>query len=252
MHQRLSSNGYVFSCSLPPFVASASIAAFDRIAEGSDVARLQTRIGDLCKSLEQHISCLQVLSNENVPIAHLRLKQSTGTRLGDEKVIQEIVDKLRTEKKILVARSRYVWSERNAPPPSLRITISQKHTAADLAKACKALEEVASAVLESHSLLSSPAKPKAQKSSKKTTSAKASKNKLVIKDEESTEEAEEEEEEMISAPLISPKSSRKSGSKKKASSDASPPIGSPKASRSKKAAAAPAPTSPKTKRSAKK
>lgn len=235
VHQRLSSNGYVFSCSLPPFVAAAGIKAFDRIEAGTEVAKLQSRIKEMNKALKQQVSVLKVTSSDLSPVAHLRLPTSTGSRLEDDKLLQAIVDAARV-KKILVTRAQYVFAERNAPEPSIRITISQKHTAADLVRAAQIIDEAAAEVLKDM-LAASPAastkggkgkKTAAPKSPRGSSRAAASVNKLTIKDEDDDEESSADVEEIIQAPT-SPKARGSSRSKK---ATAAAPT-SPKATKSK-------------------
>ena len=50
--QRLSSSGYVFSASLPPYLASAAITAIDILQENPDlITKLKKNISMLCKGL---------------------------------------------------------------------------------------------------------------------------------------------------------------------------------------------------------
>lgn len=237
VHQRLSSNGYCFSCSLPPFVAAAGTKAFERIEQGADVARLQTRIKELNKALKQNISSLVVQASDLTPMAHLRLPQSTGKRLEDEKLLQEIVDAARA-KKILVTRSHYVFAERNAPAPSIRIAISQKHTAADLSRATQIIEEVAAPILnaafpESASTsTSSKGKKKASPAAPKSPRGSKASNKLTIKDEEDDEDDSGDVEEIIQAPS-SPKARGSSRSKKSAAAPTSPKASAAKGKKKK-------------------
>ncbi|XP_040374631.1 long chain base biosynthesis protein 1-like [Rosa chinensis] len=51
-HQRLSSSGYVFSTSLPPYLASAAITAIDVLEENPNlITKLKKNITLLCKGL---------------------------------------------------------------------------------------------------------------------------------------------------------------------------------------------------------
>jgi len=191
VHQRLSSSSYVFSCSLPPFVAAATITAFNRVATGVEIAKLQARVKDLAKALKS-VKCMQIIHSEYSPVAHLRLTQSTGSRFEDEKLIQRIVDTLRIEKQVIAVRSRYVFSEKNTPEPSIRIAISTLHTAQDLNMATKAIEEIASQILKD--VFPSTSSKKAGTNS----------NKLII---HSSDEEEDTEERV--KPIRSPGRSRK-------------------------------------------
>jgi serine palmitoyltransferase len=209
VHQRLSSSGYVFSCSLPPFVAAAAIVAFNRVATGVEVQRLQTRVKDLADAMKE-IRSLTIVHDGLTPVAHLRLAQSTGSRYKDDQLLQQIVDQLRTTKKIIVARSHYVFSEKHTPPPSIRITISSQHTPKDLKTAAKAIEEIASKLLKQEFVATS-------------ASSSTAGNKLVI-------HSDDEDPEEIVEPPASPKKSKKGVA---LSPKAGRKVTSPKASKAK-------------------
>jgi serine palmitoyltransferase len=57
-HQRLNSSSYVFSCSLPPFSASAASKAFELIEKGVELSRLQKNVTVLHDGAQHFASCL--------------------------------------------------------------------------------------------------------------------------------------------------------------------------------------------------
>lgn len=144
-HQRLSSSSYVFSCSLPPYIAAGTIECVKRLQSGTETVGLHQRIADFGASLKS-IESFEVIHHDT-PIAHLRLKKSLGSRYEDEKLLQSIVESLRTQKKVLVQRALYCFQERNPPPPSIRITICTQHSSDDIKRAMVDLEAVAVPIL---------------------------------------------------------------------------------------------------------
>ena len=88
-HQRLAGAGYVFSASLPPFLAVASVGAIDALeAEPSLVPTLRSRSAAVRRELRRSPH-LHVVGDEDTPLIHVRLanrdsgaKAKVGTRKG--------------------------------------------------------------------------------------------------------------------------------------------------------------------------
>jgi serine palmitoyltransferase len=145
-HQRLNSTGYVYSASLPPLLAAASIAAFDVIDEN------QNLLSQLSKNIEimvKGLSNLEGLVLSSAPISgilHLRLEKSTGDRYNDEVLLQQIVDECLAGD-VLLTRSKYVHAkEAHLPAPSIRITVSAANTKDQLNQALNVIRAAASKV----------------------------------------------------------------------------------------------------------
>ncbi|KAL6561907.1 serine palmitoyltransferase component [Orobanche gracilis] len=91
-HQRLSSSGYVFSASLPPYLASAAITAIDVLEENPNlITKLKENVATLREGLSD-VPGLEIVSDPESPIVFLKLKTFTGSLKGDLQVLQDIAD----------------------------------------------------------------------------------------------------------------------------------------------------------------
>ncbi|KAK6156827.1 hypothetical protein DH2020_011075 [Rehmannia glutinosa] len=127
-HQRLSSSGYVFSASLPPYLASAAITAID-VLEGNPnlITKLKENIATLRKGLLD-VQGLEIVSDPESPIVFLTLKKSTGSIKGDLQVLQDIGDYLLKEHSIFVATSKRSTVDKCKLPAGIRLYVSAAHT----------------------------------------------------------------------------------------------------------------------------
>ncbi|KAF4376848.1 long chain base biosynthesis protein 1 [Cannabis sativa] len=147
-HQRLSSSGYVFSASLPPYLASAAITAIDVLEEKPDlITKLKENIAILWKGLSD-IPGLSVASNPDSPIVFLTLKKSMGSSKADRDLLQEIADSVLKEESILVVTSKKSTLDKCPLPAGIRLFVSAGHSESDLLKASESLKRVAASVLE--------------------------------------------------------------------------------------------------------
>ncbi|TYH87074.1 hypothetical protein ES332_D01G090500v1 [Gossypium tomentosum] len=129
-HQRLSSSGYVFSASLPPYLASAAITAIDILEQNPDLtSKLKENIAILCKS------------NPESPIVFLVLEKSTGSVKSDLQLLEDIADRALKQEPIFVVASKRSTLDK-CP---LHVGI-QSLTCLSL-KACESLKRVAAAML---------------------------------------------------------------------------------------------------------
>jgi len=145
-HMRLNCNGYVFSCSSPPFTSRASIESFTLLETGPEISKLQQNTKILHQTLKKlKIKDLQTPSADISPYVHFRLpkSKSTGKRLSDECLLQEIVDEVFERGKIVLARSKYTTREAFPPEPSIKMSISALHTEAEVIAALECLSSVA-------------------------------------------------------------------------------------------------------------
>jgi len=140
-HMRLNCSGYVFSCSLPPYISRACTEAVEMVREGKEIAELQPKIKALHRSLSD-LKKLKNISSPESPFAHLQLETSIGNRALDERLLDDIVAELRTKHRILVTRSKYVPQEQFLPPPSIKLVISVLHAEKEILDAVKTLKQV--------------------------------------------------------------------------------------------------------------
>ncbi|XP_038713026.1 long chain base biosynthesis protein 1-like isoform X2 [Tripterygium wilfordii] len=149
-HQRLSSSGYVFSASLPPYLASAAITAIDILEDNPALIRnLKENIALIWKGLSG-IQGLSVASNPESPIVFLRLQKSTGTTKGDLHILEEIADRVLKEDSVFVVTSKRSILDKCRLPVGIRLFVSAAHSESDLLKACESLKRISALVLMDH------------------------------------------------------------------------------------------------------
>uniref|UniRef100_A0A8C5P5U1 Serine palmitoyltransferase 1 n=1 Tax=Leptobrachium leishanense TaxID=445787 RepID=A0A8C5P5U1_9ANUR len=146
-HQRLSGQGYCFSASLPPLLASAAIEGLNIMGESSDIfLALREKCERIHKALHG-VQGLRVVGESFSPAFHLQLKNSTGCREKDSKLLQEIVDHC-MNRKIALTQSRYLEKEEKfLPPPSIRVVVTVEQTNEELEMAASVIKEAASLIL---------------------------------------------------------------------------------------------------------
>uniref|UniRef100_A0A7S0EXR7 serine C-palmitoyltransferase n=1 Tax=Hanusia phi TaxID=3032 RepID=A0A7S0EXR7_9CRYP len=151
-HQRLSSTGYVFSASLPPFNATAAIAALRIIRQDkSRIAKLRENstfahgvLRDMTLNLDKNASdTLWLIGDEISPVKHLHLQQGKGKRQEDDETLQQICDIVLDEFSISLVVADYSPLQKIAPRPSIRITINSAQTREDIKKCAEAISEAA-------------------------------------------------------------------------------------------------------------
>ncbi|CAA2939120.1 long chain base biosynthesis 1-like [Olea europaea subsp. europaea] len=146
-HQRLSSSGYVFSASLPPYLASVAITAVDVLEENPDlITKLRTNILTLYEGLSD-VQGLEIVSDPQSPIVFLTLKKSTGSIKGDLQVLQDICDRVLKEDSIFLATSKRSTIDKCKLPVGLKLFVSAAHTEDDLVKACESIKRVTATLL---------------------------------------------------------------------------------------------------------
>jgi serine palmitoyltransferase len=146
-HQRLSSSGYVFSASLPPYLASAAISAVDHLEENPSVlANLRSNITLLHKELSD-VQGLEIASNILSPIVFLKLKTSTGSAVADLELLEVISEKVLKEDSVFIAATKRSSLDKCRLPVGIRLFVSAGHTESDILKVSESLKRVAASVL---------------------------------------------------------------------------------------------------------
>ncbi|KAL2895448.1 Long chain base biosynthesis protein 1 [Bienertia sinuspersici] len=147
-HQRLSSSGYVFSASLPPYLASAAISAIDVLEENPNlVKKVKENVALLWAGLSD-LQGFEIASNPHSPIVFLKLANSINTSKSDMQLLQDIVDKLLEEHSIFVVCSKRSTLDKCPIPIGIRLFVSAGHSESDLNKLCQSLKIVVSSVLK--------------------------------------------------------------------------------------------------------
>ncbi|CAN6466260.1 unnamed protein product [Victoria cruziana] len=145
-HQRLSSAGYVFSASLPPYLASAAITAINILEENPKLlSKLRDNISVLHKGLSD-IRGLVITSHLLSPIVFLKLKNSTGSFKGDFQLLEDIAERVLKEDCVLLAVSKRSSLDHCLLPAGIRLFVSSAHSETDLLKASESLKRVAKSV----------------------------------------------------------------------------------------------------------
>ncbi|KAI5064892.1 hypothetical protein GOP47_0019587 [Adiantum capillus-veneris] len=148
-HQRLSSAGYCFSASLPPYVASATITAISILQENAGlVSKLQQNVTVLRKALAD-IPGLVINSHPMSPLIFMQLKSSTGSFKEDSRVLQKIFEQLLNKESVLVSMTRRSVLDKCKLPTALRLAVSVGHAEADLLAAAVSIKKVAASIFES-------------------------------------------------------------------------------------------------------
>jgi len=148
-HQRLNSSGYVYSASLPPLLAAASIQAFDLIDEDpSIITQMRKNAEFMYKSLSNVDGLTVTTSSPLIPLIHLRLSKPTGDRYQDELLLQKIVDEALAND-VMLTRAKYVHEkEAFIPDPSIRVTVSSANTEKQLTTAVSVIKNAVAKVLK--------------------------------------------------------------------------------------------------------
>uniref|UniRef100_H3ADX7 Serine palmitoyltransferase 1 n=1 Tax=Latimeria chalumnae TaxID=7897 RepID=H3ADX7_LATCH len=142
-HQRLSGQGYCFSASLPPMLASAAIEALNIMEENPDIFSVLREKCQRIHNMLQGISGMKVVGESFSPAFHLQLEKSTGSRESDVKLLQAIIDYC-TDRQIALTQARYLdKDEKFLPPPSIRVVVSVEQTEEELDKAAALIKEAA-------------------------------------------------------------------------------------------------------------
>eukprot|EP00890_Picochlorum_soloecismus_P000370 jgi/Picsp_1/1333/NSC_04813-R1_serine palmitoyltransferase 1-like len=154
-HQRLSGLGYCFSASLPPYLASTSMAALDVIEmEGTHrMKKLQENAKYFRESLASsktfHVAggAASLIS----PLIHVRLHPSStdkNTWDDEELILQRIVNHCLDCSHVLLAVAKYSKLDSTfRPAPSIKVTVTTEHSKADIDQALRALHHAHGSVI---------------------------------------------------------------------------------------------------------
>ena len=149
-HQRLSSAGYVFSASLPPYLASAAVSAVNYLEENPSVlANLRSNVALLHTGLSDTPG-LEISSHALSPIVFLKLKKSTGSLATDLDLVETIAEQVLKEDSVFIVASKRSTLDRCKLPVGIRLFVSAGHTESDISKACSSLKRISASVLSDH------------------------------------------------------------------------------------------------------
>ncbi|KAL4189025.1 hypothetical protein AMTRI_Chr08g204910 [Amborella trichopoda] len=145
-HQRLSSSGYVFSASLPPYLASAAITSIGVLEENPDLlTKLKDNISILREGLLE-IPGITITSHQLSPLVFLKLRKSIGSLKDDLVLLEAINDKMLKEENILLSAPKRSTLDNCKLPCGVRICVSAGHSQDDVLKLAMSLKRVAASI----------------------------------------------------------------------------------------------------------
>ena len=144
-HQRLSGAGYVFSASLPPYLAVAAIEAIDILEEeGKELAKgLASKVLTFRQYLEAQVgSDVDLGGHPSAPIIHLyiRTQQQEMSDVEYVDLLQKVVDGALKEG-VFLTLAKYSFLDKYPGKPSIRMAINVDHTEEELRKAAKVITQ---------------------------------------------------------------------------------------------------------------
>ncbi|KAF6262798.1 pyridoxal phosphate-dependent transferase [Scenedesmus sp. NREL 46B-D3] len=162
-HQRLCGQGYCFSASLPPYLATAAHEALS-ILGSSRGQQLAAQVRRAAAALRQQLdgtpglvvsgaksSSKESSSSTESPVLHLQLSPTlvaaAGSRKAADMLLQGVADRLLTEHGLLLAVPRYSALDRVLPAPSLKMYVHAGLSADKLPHVVQAVREAAKHVL---------------------------------------------------------------------------------------------------------
>jgi len=148
-HQRLSGAGYCFSAALPPFLASASIAALELLEDNPVLLTRLRRNISFFRSKLATIPGVVVRGHALSPLIFLHLQRS-GSFAEDSVILQQIVDKM-LEEGVLLSASKRSLLDKCKLGAGIRIMVTASHTEAELLSVSSSLGNVIQSVVAAQS-----------------------------------------------------------------------------------------------------
>ena len=134
-HQRLNGAGYVFSASLPPFLATAALRGLDLLRGDPGLAgRARANAAELRAALAGAPGLVPVAGAADAPVLQLRLAGADDEAAHREVAAALLEDGVLVDvpaRSPLEAKGGSPW----APPPALRLFVGAAHEPADLRRA---------------------------------------------------------------------------------------------------------------------
>lgn len=146
-HQRLNGAGYCFSASAPPFTASAAQAALELLALSKTKLKSLREKSKLFSEAFLNDVTLQVLSDKESPVIHLRLNKTFDSALDEIKALRKITSQV-LEAGYLVIPTYYPDSASPVKTRNtLRFYLHVDHTDKDLLACAEAVKKATKSVL---------------------------------------------------------------------------------------------------------
>eukprot|EP00877_Chromochloris_zofingiensis_P009386 jgi/Chrzof1/4700/Cz14g23100.t1 len=132
-HQRLNGQGYCFSASLPPYLATAAIDTLSILQTPRGLAlgaRLRQNAAALRRALQANLCCFTLLGNDSSlesPVLHLQVKQEVVKSVSHarlQQALQDVQQWLVDAEGLLITVPRYSALEREQPLPGIKLYVS--------------------------------------------------------------------------------------------------------------------------------
>lgn len=144
-HQRLSGSGYCFSAALPPFLASAGIAAVEILENNPQLlSRLHKNISLVHSNLSS-VPGIRIGCNKLSPIVFLHLEESASFA-EDSSILQRVVD-LMLDEGILLSLTKRSLLDNCKLPAAIKVVVTAGHSEEDLLLVTSKLRNVMAKVL---------------------------------------------------------------------------------------------------------
>eukprot|EP00126_Sphaerothecum_destruens_P011701 Sdes_comp20948_c0_seq1m18570 len=146
-HQRLSSSGYVFSAANPPLLSAVAISALNKLQADVSLLRSLRENTQLLRKRLNFIEGVKILGDISSPIIYMQLVEK---RSDAKHLLQLIVDQL-LENCIVLTRAKHIHRDESHPiPPSIRITVSARHSPHDLENCATLIKKCVEKILRTH------------------------------------------------------------------------------------------------------
>ncbi|KYQ89490.1 serine C-palmitoyltransferase subunit [Tieghemostelium lacteum] len=152
-HQRLNGVAYVFSASLPPFLATSAEKAIDLLDQNPKLLdSLHQNTNQFYQGLNK-IQGLKVTSLPLSPVIHLQLDQSkqSKSRQENEELLEKIVREA-LKHDLLLTRAKYVENEKFLPPPSIRVCVNCELSKDQITKSIQIIKDCCEVVFSNNKL----------------------------------------------------------------------------------------------------
>ncbi|KAL2916763.1 serine palmitoyltransferase component [Polyrhizophydium stewartii] len=153
-HQRLSSQAYTFSASLPAIMAVGALEALRVLEAKPEVLKTLSDNTALVRAPLEKLDAGYAVTVSGVaesPLVHVQLH--LPSRDDAERVLQDVVDQALKDG-VLVTRAKYVArQEHNLPPASIRIVVSAGFTRRDAQRCGTVVADALRRVLKQHRII---------------------------------------------------------------------------------------------------
>ena len=143
-HQRLSSQGYCFSASLPAVLTVVANEAFNLLSMHPSLVSTLHRNTKIAHKYLREILTLDVSSSYESPIIHLRIKQRQKLTYEEQKTLLQSIVSEALKRGVLLIMAKYVeQQELHLPDPSIRFVVSACHNLSEIERATEVIAQLA-------------------------------------------------------------------------------------------------------------